>query len=54
MIAKELARKATGSMPDLLEGEAISREWYEDGKYYRETSRATYAYDFRLKECAEV
>lgn len=36
-VAKELAAQAKASMPELMEGERIQREWYSKGVYYRET-----------------
>lgn len=53
-VAKELAKQAVDSMPELQEDEVLLREWYEDGIYYRETRyngiSTTYSYDFRHKK----
>lgn len=53
-VAKELAKQAKDNMPKIREGEELHREWYSDGKYYRETSfdgeRVISLFDFRCKE----
>lgn len=37
-VATELAQTAKEAMPELRDGEAVHREWLENGIYYRETS----------------
>ena len=57
-VAKELAARARGSMPELQEGEQVVREWYKNGVYSRETmlNGETFLsqYDFRQKTCRRV
>ncbi len=53
-IAKELAKQAIDSLPELRDGERVQREWFTDGVYYRETvfdgNTFTSQYDFRTRE----
>jgi hypothetical protein len=53
-VAKELAEQAKNGLPKMREGEEVQREWYEPGKYYRETTlngeRHICLFDFRQKE----
>jgi hypothetical protein len=48
-VAKELAERAKSNLPKMREGEKIQREWYEAGKYYRETTLGISLFDFRQK-----
>ena len=52
-VAKELARQAKSSLPELAEGERVVREQFEDGVYTRETvlggKTILNQYDFRQK-----
>ena len=36
-VARELAKQAKDSLPELQDGEKIQREWLDSGIYYRET-----------------
>lgn len=57
-VAKELAARAKGSLPELQEGEQVLREWYENGVYSRETRLNDEIflsqYDFRQKTCRRM
>lgn len=57
-VAKELAAQARDSLPELLDGEQIQREWYESGVYSRETvlNGETFLsqYDFKQRTCRRV
>ena len=55
-VANGLAQTAKDSLPELRDGERITREWFSDGVYYRETvfdgEIFTSQYDFRQRESA--
>lgn len=57
-VATELAKLAKTSLPEMREGERTSREWYENGVYYRETTLngETFRsqYDFRQRKSRRV
>lgn len=52
-VAKELAEKAKGAMPDLEDDETIVSENYKDGIYTRRTTKGEYHYDFRKRALVE-
>lgn len=57
-VSKELAKQAQDSLPELLDGEQIQREWLKNGVYSRETlfNGETFLsqYDFRQRMCRRV
>ncbi len=49
-VAKELSDLAKNSLPKLEHGENITREWVQDGVYYRETSfNCKSGFDFKTR-----
>lgn len=54
-VAKELARQAKDSLPELQDEERVQCEWYENGVYFRQTVLNGQVflsqYDFRQRTC---
>lgn len=57
-VARELAKQAKDSLPELQDGEKIQREWLDSGIYYRETmlrgETFISQYDFKQRKSRQI
>ena len=57
-VARELAKQAKDSLPELQDGEKIQREWLDSGIYYRETMLRGQTfisqYDFKQRKRRQI